>query len=50
MVVMEGEMLGSGWQQDQLVHTAPCVLSLQTLRNRLAHIPCHKYYPLITQG
>ncbi|XP_042207251.1 TBC domain-containing protein kinase-like protein [Homarus americanus] len=50
VMVVEGEVFGGGIHRRQLLETTTIILPLHNLRNRLAHIPPEKYYPLITQG
>ncbi|CAL4121554.1 unnamed protein product [Meganyctiphanes norvegica] len=50
LMVVEGEVFGGGIHRNQWQETQTTILPLDALRTRLAHIPPHQYYPLITQG
>ncbi|XP_068249818.1 TBC domain-containing protein kinase-like protein [Palaemon carinicauda] len=50
VMVMEGEVFGSGINRHRLLEATTIILPLNNLLNRLSHISPEKYYPLITQG
>lgn len=49
VMVVEGEVFGGDASHQQQLEATTIILPLYSLRSRLAHVPSHKYYPLITQ-